>query len=100
MTEVAAGSKEAIFVGLLRARGVTRQKSPGLGDTLAAGVGACREVVLGPPRSCCTSREAEARGPVLRACPGQAGTKPACTVGQSGVSEQCRSVQSRRARGI
>src|SRR3954452_687369 len=66
MTEVAAGSKEAIFVGLLRAKGVTRQKSPGLGDTLAAGVGACREVVFGLSRGCRTSREAEGREDMSR----------------------------------
>ena len=79
--------QEAIFGGLLRARGVTRQKSPGRGDLLAAKEGrtgdwsgACWEVVLGPPRSCRTSREAEARGPVLRACPGQTGARPACVL--------------------
>src|SRR4051794_6140888 len=36
MSEVTAGSREALFGGLLRARGVTRQKSPGRGDLLAA----------------------------------------------------------------
>jgi len=52
--------------------GVTRQKFPGLGDILAAergktgarsarAAGACREVILEPPRGCRTSWEAEAR---------------------------------------
>src|SRR4051794_3979715 len=36
MSAVTAGSQEAMFGGLLRARGVTRQKSPGRGDLLAA----------------------------------------------------------------
>jgi hypothetical protein len=36
MSKVTAGSQEAIFVGLLRAKGVTRQKSPGRDDILAA----------------------------------------------------------------
>src|SRR3954469_8674998 len=39
MSAVTAGSKEAIFGGPLRARGVTRQKSPGRGDLLAAEAG-------------------------------------------------------------
>jgi hypothetical protein len=39
MSEVTAGSREAMFGGLLRARGVTRQKSPGRGDLLAAEAG-------------------------------------------------------------
>ena len=37
--EVSAGSEGAIFVGLLRARGVGRQNSPDLGDILAAEAG-------------------------------------------------------------
>src|SRR3954470_22561055 len=36
MSAVTVGSQEAMFGGPLRARGVTRQKSPGLGDLLAA----------------------------------------------------------------
>src|SRR5215218_6194975 len=39
MSEVTAGSEEAMFGGLLRARGVTRQKFPGRGDLLAAEAG-------------------------------------------------------------
>jgi hypothetical protein len=37
--EVSASSEGAIFVGLLRARGVGRQNSPDLGDILAAEAG-------------------------------------------------------------
>src|SRR3954447_10169555 len=77
-----------LFVGLLRARGVGRQNSPDLGDTLAAEAGKAgdRSAAL-PARpgrwsGAASGLSHDPEGGGTRACPGSvsgpAGARPAC----------------------
>ena len=86
--EVSAGSEGAIFVGLLRARGVGRQNSPGLGDILAAEAGKAgdRSAALrarpGRWSGAAPGLSHDPEGGGTRACPGSvsgpAGARHAC----------------------
>ena len=104
------GSKRVLFVGSLRARGVGRQNSPGLGDILAAEEGKAgdRSAALrarpGRWSWAAPGLSHDPEGGGRRACPGSvsgpAGAEHAWAIGQSGVSKQYRSARSRRARAF